>query len=201
MGQGRGATGGGHADRAGAPTRGAAGPPGDRDGALVAGAAGPAHPRRAEKLPTLALWAVLAPEDHPPAGVEPIAWLLLTTCAVHTPEDAVARVDWYACRLEARQLETADRLRRGLAGYSVMAWHILYATRLSRAMPEAPCPVRLDPEAWQALSCTIHLTATPPATPRPCGRRYTGLAAWGASWPVGARANPVSPCWGKGFSI
>ena len=30
------------------------------------------------------------------------------------------------CRTEARQLETADRLRRCLAVYSVLAWRILY---------------------------------------------------------------------------
>jgi hypothetical protein len=37
-------------------------------------------------------------EEQPPAGGEPIEWVLLTTCAVHTTADAVERVDWYACR-------------------------------------------------------------------------------------------------------
>lgn len=139
----------------------------------------PTH-RKAEKLPTLAVWAVLAREEHPPAGVDPIEWLLLTTCAVHTTEDAVERVDWYACRwgievwhkvlksgcrIETRQLETAARLQRGLAVYSVIAWRVLYATLLSRAMPDAPCTVLLEPEEWEALYCAIHLTSTPPATP------------------------------------
>lgn len=139
----------------------------------------PTH-RRAEKLPTLAVWAVLAREDHPPAGVEPLEWLLLTTCAVHTPEDAIERVTWYACRwgievlhkvlksgcrLEARQLETAERLRRCLAVYSVIAWRSLYATMLSRAVPDMPCTAVLEPEEWQALYCAISYTPTPPATP------------------------------------
>jgi len=57
----------------------------------------PTH-RRAEKLSTLAVWAVQALEAQPPAGCEPLEWLLLTTAAVHTTEDALARVDWYACR-------------------------------------------------------------------------------------------------------
>ena len=132
------------------------------------GLLGPPTQRRAEKLPSLALWAVLAREDPPPAGVEPLAWLLLPTCAVHTTEDAGARVDWYACRwglevgpkvrqsggrLAARQLEPADRWRRCLAVYSVLAWRILYATLLSRAMPEPRA--RCWSPTMAGLSCTI----------------------------------------------
>jgi hypothetical protein len=143
---------------------------------------GPPTHRTAEKLPSIAVWAVQAVEEQPPAGCDPIEWVLLTTCAVHTPADAVTRVDWYACRwgievwhkvlksgcrIEARQLETADRLRRCLAVYSVLAWRLLYATLLSRALPEAPCTALLEPEEWQALYCAIHVTATPPATPPP----------------------------------
>jgi hypothetical protein len=116
------------------------------------------------------------------AGLEPLEWLLLTTCAVQTPEDAIERMTWYACRwgievwhkglksgcrLEARQLETAERLRRWLAVYSVLAWRILYATLLSRALPDVPCTALLEPEEWQALYCAIHVTSTPPTTPPP----------------------------------
>ena len=112
------------------------------------------------------LWAVQALEETPPAGTEPIEWLLLTTCAVHTTAEALERVDWYACRwgvevwhrilksgcrIEARQLETAERLQRCLPLYSVIAWRIFYATMLSRAVPEAPCTALLALEEWQAL--------------------------------------------------
>jgi hypothetical protein len=54
----------------------------------------PPRPRHAEKLPTVAVWAVQALEEQPPAGCEPLEWLLLTTCGVHTAQDAVERVDW-----------------------------------------------------------------------------------------------------------
>jgi len=141
----------------------------------------PTH-RQAEKLPATAVWVVQAVEEQPPASGEPLEWVLLTTCAVHTMADAVERVDWYACRwgievwhkvlksgcrMEARQLETADRLRRCLAVYSVLAWRILYPTMVSRAMPDAPCTALLEPEEWQALYCAIHMTPTPPSTPPP----------------------------------
>ena len=99
----------------------------------------PGH-RRREGLASVTVWAVHVREEYPPVGVEPLEWLLLTTCAVTSAIDAQERVAWYACRfgievwhkvlksgcrIEARQLETADRLQRGLILFSVIAWRIL----------------------------------------------------------------------------
>jgi Transposase DNA-binding/Transposase Tn5 dimerisation domain len=140
----------------------------------------PPRHRKRERLPAVPLWVVQAVEDTPPAGTAPIEWLLLTTCAVQSVAEALERVDWYACRwgvevwhrilksgcrIEARQLETAERLRRCLPLYSVIAWRIFYATMLSRAVPEAPCTAILELEEWQALYCAIHRTPTPPPEP------------------------------------
>src|SRR5436309_5993841 len=140
----------------------------------------PPRHRRAEKLPAVTVWAVSVVEAHPPTGGEPLEWLLLTTGAVPTVETAVERVEWYGvrfgievwhkvlksgCRIEARQLESADRLQRCLPLYSVLACRILYATLLSRTLPEVPCTVLLALEEWQALYCAIHHTPTPPPTP------------------------------------
>jgi hypothetical protein len=126
------------------------------------------------------VWAVLAVEPHPPADVEPVEWLLLTTAPVAAMADALERLDWYECRwgvevwhkvlksgcqIEARQLETAERLRRCLALYSVIAWRILYGTMLARVVPDAPCTALLEADEWQALYCAIHRTPRPPAQP------------------------------------
>jgi hypothetical protein len=70
-------------------------------------------------------------EQHPPKGVEPIHWLLLTTHAVETADDAWRIVAWYKRRwiieqffrslktqglqIEDSQLETADRLMKMVA--------------------------------------------------------------------------------------
>lgn len=142
----------------------------------------PPNSRQKEKLPTVTVWAVWAIEPRPPAGVEPVEWLLLTTMPLQMTDDALARLTWYACRwgievwhkvlksgcrIEARQLETADRLQRCLALSSVIAWRILYATMLARAVPDTPCTALLDEDEWRALYCRIHRTATPPTLPPP----------------------------------
>jgi hypothetical protein len=140
----------------------------------------PPRHRQREGLPAVALWAVQVMEDEPPTAVEPIEWLLLTTVAVQTVDDAIERVTWYACRwgievwhrilksgcrLEARQLATSERLQRCLTLYSVIAWRVFYATMLARAVPEMPCDVVLEIEEWQALYCAIHHCPTPPEEP------------------------------------
>ena len=137
----------------------------------------PKH-RKSEGLADVGLWAVLAVEAQPPEGVEAVEWLLLTTVAVETTADALERLDWYECRwgievwhkvlksgckIEARQLESAARLQRCLALYSVIAWRILYATMLARAVPDAPCSLLLEEDEWQALYCATHRTPMPPS--------------------------------------
>ena len=47
----------------------------------------------------------------------------------------------------------------------MIAWRILYATMLSRTLPELPWTGVLALEEGQALSCATHPTPRPPATP------------------------------------
>jgi hypothetical protein len=137
--------------------------------------------RAKENLSPVTVWAVWAIETSPPPNLPPVEWLLLTTAAVQTTVDAQQRLAWYACRwgievwhkvlksgcrIEARQLETADRLKRCLTLYSVIAWRILYATMLSRVVPEGSCLSLLNEAEWQALFCAInHTTLLPPTPP------------------------------------
>ena len=174
----------------------------------------PPRHRKREGLPAVPLWAVQALEEAPPAGTDPIEWLLLTTCAVHTTAEALARVDWYACRwgvevwhrilksgcrIEARQLETAERLQRCLPLYSVIAWRIFYATMLSRAVPDVPCTALLELEEWQALYCAIHRTPTPPETPPPLRQAVHWIAQLGGFLARRGDGEPGATVLWKGF--
>ena len=82
-------------------------------------------------------------EEPAPHGQKPIDWLLLTTVTAHNFAQAGERIEWYrsrwmieiyhqvltsGCRIESRQLETANRLERYLAIDSVVAWRILGLT-------------------------------------------------------------------------
>ena len=142
----------------------------------------------------VALWAVGVQEVDPPAGVEPLDWLLLTSVPVHTLADAQERVRWYrlrwtievwhhvlksGCAFEQRQLASAQTLTRALALYDVIAWRILYGTLLARVAPEIPCTVLLEVQEWQALYCAVHRTPTPPRTPPTLDQARRWLAELG----------------------
>ena len=151
----------------------------------------PPQRRAGERLPPVALWVVWVHERDAPADAEPLDWLLLTTVPVRTADDALERVAWYRCRwlielwhkvrksglrTEERQLRRWAALERWLALASVIAWRLLSATLLARAVPDVPCTVLLEREEWEALCVAIQKTPTPPATP-PCLREAVRLIA------------------------
>jgi len=174
----------------------------------------PPRHRQAEGLPEVVLWAVQVREVDPPAEVQPIAWLLLTTVAVDRVEDAIERVQWYACRwgievwhrilksgcrIEARQLATDERLERCLTLYSVIAWRVFSAVMLARAAPELPCDVLLALEEWQALYCAIHHCPTPPDCPPTLGEAVRWLAQLGGFVGRRRRDQPGAETLWRGF--
>lgn len=99
------------------------------------------------------LWVVHLVEETPPMGVDPIEWFLLTTVEITTPEQANHLVEYYClrwriedyhrvlksgCRIEDLRNETAERLKRAIAIYMVIAWRIMLMTLLGREGPELP---------------------------------------------------------------
>jgi hypothetical protein len=132
------------------------------------------------KLSPVNLYAIEARELDPPSGEKPLHWLLLTNRGVETFEQAQQCVRWYClrwlveryhfvlksgCQIEARQLETAQRLERCLGVYAVVAWRLLWLTYQARRAPDLPCTLALETHEWQALYCYIHKTPAPPAKP------------------------------------
>src|SRR4029077_11833803 len=174
----------------------------------------PPQHRKAAGLPAGPRWAVRGRAGEPPTDVTPIAWLLLSTVEVHTAAAAIERVTWSACRwgievwqrilqsgcrMEARQLGTGERLQRCLTLYSVIAWRVLYATMLARTVPEMPCSVRLEIEAWQALYCAIPHCPPPPDSPPSLDEAVRWLAQLGGFVGRRRRDQPgAEPVW-RGF--
>ena len=124
--------------------------------------------------------AVLAREENPPVGEEPIEWLLLTSMKVDAFEQAISIIEWYTCRweieiffrtlksgcqVEKLQLETADRLEPCLALNMIVAWRILFVTMLGRIYPELDCELVFEPEEWQAVYLVLNQTPLPPTPP------------------------------------
>jgi hypothetical protein len=116
--------------------------------------------------PALQLYAVLAQEVGAPAGSEPIEWRLLTTWPVQTLKMARRLVRWYAlrwgiecwhqvlkgvCRVERRQMKTAQALERALALDMIIASRVLLLSRLGKEHPELPAELGYSAEELAVL--------------------------------------------------
>jgi hypothetical protein len=118
---------------------------------------------------SLDLWVVHVLEVDPPAGEEPLEWILLTNVAVRSFADACERIDWYACRvvieelhkgmksgcgIENLQFENADRLEPVIALLSVVATELLRLRELARRKDAdlSPAASIIDPLWVKVLS-------------------------------------------------
>ena len=138
-----------------------------------------APPRPDRTLADVTVTALLATELNPPAGEDPLEWLLLTNLPVQTPEQASEKLLWYlcrwqvevyfkvlksGCRIEELQLETRERLEPALAFYMIIAWRVLYLTMLGRECPELSCDAVFADEEWRAVYLVTQ-RKPPPAQP------------------------------------
>ena len=151
-------------------------------------------PKRKAEQPALRLWAIQAQEIHAPMGTAPLLWQLLTTLPVTSAAEAIERVRWYAqrwqievlhkvlksgCKIEQRQLETAQRLERALSIDLVVAWHILALCKAARELPDDPISDWLPAAQWQALWCYVHQRTRVPKEPPSVRQAVRWIAQWG----------------------
>lgn len=154
----------------------------------------PRHHLKRAQLRPVTLHVILVAELTPPPTGEPIVWLLLTTLPAETWEQVQQCITWYTyrwfieryhfvyksgCHLEDLQLETADRLQRALATYSLVAWRLLWLTYEARRAPEASCEPVLERAEWQALYAKQHATDQVPTTPPTLRDAVRGIAQLG----------------------
>jgi hypothetical protein len=151
-------------------------------------------PSNKPALGEVRMWAVTARETRAPTGVAPIEWTLLTTLEVHSLEQAVKMLNWYAmrwqielyhrtlksgCRIEQRQLGRAERLQNCLAIDMVVAWRITQLARLGRELPDRPCSVFFEQAQWKALVSFVTRSYQPPSQPPTMRQAMRMVAALG----------------------
>lgn len=118
---------------------------------------------------SLGMWVVELVEVAPPAGAEPVRWVLLTSEEVTSVEQAQRVIDHYSqrwaveeyhkalktgCRVESRQYETAARLERVTGLLSIVAVQLLRMRYLSLHDPNRPA-VQVVPAEWVELLSTV----------------------------------------------
>ncbi len=141
------------------------------------------HPpyRRDRKLPPLVVNVVLVREIAPPAGEDPIEWILLTSLPIRTVEEVAAVIQYYCvrwmmeilfrtlksgCRIEERRFETIDRLFLCLAVYLIVSWRTLFVCRMGRSLPDVSCEVVFEPAEWKSAWRVVRRSPAPAQPPK-----------------------------------
>jgi hypothetical protein len=158
------------------------------------------------KLPPVRINAVLVSEVDPPAGDEPVEWLLLTDLPIDRVEQVQQIIAYYCvrwmievyfrvlksgCRVEERLFEYMDRLLTCLALYMIVAWRTLYVCRLGRSCPEISCEAIFEPAEWKSVWKVVH-REDPPAEPPALGD-FVRLVAQLGGYVNRKRIDPPGP--------
>ena len=129
---------------------------------------------------TIEVYVVSATETDPPAGQEKLFWRLITNVPTESFEDAVARIQWYAqrwkielfhrtlksgCKVEELQSETAEKLKKLVAIYSIIALQIMLLCYVARAHPDKSCEIWLDDDEWKVIYRVANRTKAVPEKP------------------------------------
>jgi hypothetical protein len=137
--------------------------------------AAPAYMGR--ELDSLEVNVVYVHETGAPTGVEPIAWVLITSEPIDTPEQIRAVVEAYrlrwlieeyfkalktGCALEKRQLESYESITAAIALFLPVAWQLLLLRNLGRSEPEKPADLVLTPVQLDVLRAAVPALALPP---------------------------------------
>ena len=122
----------------------------------------------AERRCELSLRVVRVDECAPPAGVKPVAWVLLTTLPVHGAAEAMRVVSWYARRwrietlhevlktravdVESLRLRSLEALKAAIGLCFVVAWRAMDLCYAAREHPESLARERLGEDELTVLA-------------------------------------------------
>ena len=146
-------------------------------------------------------------EPEPPEGVEALEWVLITSVAVISEEDAWERVQWYrlrwivedyhhclktGCQIEARQMQTYQGLRTLLGFLAPLAVRLLQLREVARQQPERAAQDVLPPDVVKVVAHLAHVSPQH-LTARRCwhriaqaggylGRKGDGEPGWKTLW-------------------
>ncbi len=124
--------------------------------------------------------AVLVQEIDPPAGVQPVQWLLLTSLPIQTRKQVELVIAYYlmrwmiellfkvlksGCKIESRRFEHIDRFLPSLALYLIIAWRSFYVCRVSRTHSSESCDHVYSEAEWKSVWQMVNRTAPPRKAP------------------------------------
>jgi hypothetical protein len=154
------------------------------------------------------------------AEAEPIEWILFSTVEVQEAAQAMEQVQWYAsrwvieeyhkclktgCRMEARQLESAEGLKALLGFLAIVALRLLQLREYARTQAERPAEEVIEQVMVEAVSARLGMVGAESLSLGQfwhgvarlggfIGRKSDGEPGWQTLWRGWLRLQDL--CWG-----
>lgn len=138
--------------------------------------------------------AVMAIEEDPPEGEDPLIWILLTSLCVNTFEEVVKVIHYYLCRweietffkvlksgckIEERQLQTAERMKPLIMIFMILAWRVMFTMMMGRVCGHMSCEVIFNEAEWKSVYKILNKKQALPQTPPSLERFMIMIAVLG----------------------
>ncbi len=110
--------------------------------------------------------AVMAIEENPPDGEDPLIWVLITDLPIDSFNDVCLIIKYYLCRweielffrvlkggckVEERQLQTTERMKKLIVLFMVLGWRVMYTMMLGRICPTMSAAALFDDAEWKSV--------------------------------------------------
>lgn len=120
----------------------------------------------ANKKKSIEVNAIMAIEEQPPEGEEPLIWIFITDLPIKTFEEVSKIIEYYLCRwqielffkvlksgckIEERQLQTVSRVKNLIAIFMILAWRVMFTLMLGRICGEMSCADLFDEAEWKSV--------------------------------------------------
>lgn len=138
--------------------------------------------------------AVMAIEEKPPAGEDPLIWILITDLPINSFEEVRTIIEYYLCRweielffkvlksgckIEERQLQTTDRMKNLITLFMILSWRVMFTMMLGRVCSEIPCSDIFDQAEWKSVYKILNKKKNLPKEPPSLGEFVIMIAILG----------------------
>lgn len=113
--------------------------------------------------------AVMAIEENPPEGEKPLVWIFITSLPINDFESVCKVIRYYLCRweielffkvlksgckIEERQLQTADRMKNLISLFMILSWRVMFTMMLGRVCSDMSAGDLFEAAEWKSV-CKI----------------------------------------------
>jgi len=138
--------------------------------------------------------AVMAEEENPPEGQKPLIWIFITSLPIKTFEDVLKVIKYYlsrweielffkvlksGCKVEERQLQDTDRMKRLISLFLILSWRIIFTMMLGRICSEISCGDIFEASEWKSVYKILNKNSPLPRNPPSLGNFIIMVATLG----------------------